>query len=75
MQVIAYRDALIELPHFAQIELVSQFGLSNEDNLQQFAVIRFQIGEHTELFKHRELHILGLVDNHHGIAPGCEFVE
>ncbi len=75
MQVIPHRNALVELPHLAQRQLLPQFGLPNQDHLQQFAVVGFEIREHPQLLKHRQIHILRFVNDDHGIVPGGKFLE
>ena len=75
MNMKAHRNTLFELTHLERREFRMQLRLPHENNLQQLATLRFQIGQHTELFQHGRLQVLRLINNHHGIMAGGEFAE
>ena len=67
-QVITHRDALPQLTQPRMVQPVAQFRLSHEDDLQQFAVLGFEIGQQTDVFELVVVEILRLVDDQYGIA-------
>ena len=66
LQMVARGNALRQLAHFRAGEYIEQFGLAENDNLQQFALMGFQIGQQAQLFQYRCRQILCLVDNKYG---------
>ncbi|MNQ85002.1 hypothetical protein D3C85_1001480 [compost metagenome] len=48
-EVVAGDDALRQLPQFRPRQLVAQFRLSQQDDVQQLALVRFQIGQQPHL--------------------------
>ena len=50
-EVIARGDALRQLPQLPAGEHVAQFGLADQDDLQQFLGRRLQIGQQADLFQ------------------------
>ena len=70
-QVIARDDALRELPQFRARQHRGELRLAEQDDLQQLALVRFQIGEQPHLLQHVGREILRLVDDQHRVpAPG-----
>ena len=51
LQVIAGGNALGQLAQLGPSEGVPQFGLAHEDNLQEFALPGFEIGEKAQLLE------------------------
>ncbi len=64
-QVIARDDALCELPQLAPLEQFREFGLADQNDLQQLAPVGFEVGEQAHLLQHVCGEILRLVDNQH----------
>ncbi len=52
-QATTKRDALSKLPKVMGIEGFVQFRLAHKDDLQEFVLSCFQVGEQTELFQDR----------------------
>ena len=61
-KVVPHRDPLPQLPQFGPIQRISQFGLPDQDDLQQFSVVGFQIGQEANLLEEVLGHVLRLVD-------------
>lgn len=69
VEVIAHGNPLIELTHVAPFEQRAKFGLADEDNLDELVGLSFEIGEEADLFQHRRIEMLGLVDDQNHRAP------
>ncbi len=50
--MIAGNDALGQLKQSGSIQKICKLGLADQDDLQQFSLAGFQIGEQTHLLKH-----------------------
>src|SRR5271165_4018117 len=59
-------DALFELPQLDRIELLIQFGLAHQEDLQQFFVCSLEVREQTDLFQNVSREMMGFVDHEHG---------
>jgi hypothetical protein len=59
-------DALMELPHSGSLQLDAQFRLARENNLNQLAVPRFQIGQQSQVLERASGKQEGFIqeDNH-----------
>ena len=63
------RDALQQLRQFRAGEFGGQLQLPGEDDVQQLAAGRFEIGEQPHRLEHRFIQVLGFVnDDQHGLA-------
>ena len=72
--MIPHGDALPELPEPGAVQPVTQFRLAQQDNLQQLAVVRFEIGNQPHLFEQFLGQILRLVhDQNRFLARGDLF--
>ena len=65
IQVITRGYPLVQLPQFRKGKYLLQLRLAKQDNLQQFFLGGFQIGQKPELFKYLRGQILGFVDHQH----------
>ncbi len=80
VEMIAHADALIELAHVAPPEQRAEFGLADENDLDELVGLGFEVGKEPDLFQHRRIEMLGLVDDQdHGPPfpplPQQKFVE
>jgi hypothetical protein len=66
-QVITRDDALAELAQLRAFEHRRQLGLAKQYDLQQFALIGFQIGQEPHLLQHIGREVLRLVDDQHRV--------
>ena len=48
----------------------AQLWLANQDDLQQLALVGFQVGEQAQLLQHVGFQVLRLVNDEHRVAPG-----
>ncbi len=69
--MIAAGDALGELPQFIAIQQIAQFGLTDQDDLQQLLGVGLQIGEQPHLFEHLGREVLRLIDTSTTRLPRC----
>ena len=67
-QVVARDDALRQLLQPGLGQPVAQFGLADEDDLQQLALGGFEVREQAQLLEHRGLQGLRLVDHEQRMA-------
>lgn len=79
-EVVVNEDALAELAEGIVTEFRFQFGLSDEEDLEEFAGIGFEVGEEADMFEGLERHILGFVDDEDNFAALAdqeeeEFIE
>ena len=63
-QLAPHRHALIDLAHLELLQTRLQFGLADEDDLEQ-AASRFELGQRADLLEERLREMLGLVDDQH----------
>jgi hypothetical protein len=63
--VVARDDALRQLFQLGARQHVAQFGLADQDDLQQLALVRFKVGQQAQLFEHVGRQVLRLVDDEH----------
>ena len=68
-EVKARDDALRELFQLGPCEHGAQLGLADQDDLQQLALVRFQVGEQAKLLEHVDRQALRLVDDEHVVLP------
>ena len=58
-----------ELPQVRPGEQFTEFGLPDQDNLQQFLFRSLEVGEKPYLLEHSRREILGFIDHEDGAAP------
>jgi hypothetical protein len=75
LELIANRDALIQLTHFRRSEEGVQIELANEDDLQQLFLVGFEVGENTNLLEYLQRQILRFIDNQHRARAQREQAE
>ena len=78
-QLAPHRDALIDLAHLELLQARLQFGLANQDDLEQ-AAPRFKFRQCADLLEERLREMLRLVDDEHcervhRLQRGQELVE
>src|SRR5690606_21452973 len=74
-QMVTGGDALRELTQRRPRQQCVQFRLPEQNQLQQFALVGFEIGEKAQLFEHVGRKILRFIDDENGVAPtrvGCQ---
>ena len=69
-EVEAGRHPLRELTQFRSGERGAQLGLAHQDDLQQFAAARLEVGEQPHLLEHRRAEVLRFVDDQDGPLAG-----
>ena len=69
-QVVAGDHPLRELFQVLAREHGAQLGLADQDDLQQLALARLEVGEQAQLLQHVGRQVLRLVDDEHVVAPG-----
>ena len=76
IEVVAAGDALRELPQVVAREHVAQFGLADQDDLQQLLRFGLEVGEQAHLLEHLGRQVLRLVDDqHHALALGMRLEQ
>ena len=55
-------------------ELVAEFGLAEQQRLQQGAAADLEVGEHAQLFERRDRQVLRLVDDQQGALAGARLL-
>ena len=68
-EVVARDDALRQLLHGGFCKHRPQLWLADEHDLQQFAVMRLEIGQQPQLLEHVGAEVLCLVDDEHALRP------
>ena len=68
-QMIAYRDALVELSQVGACRLLSEFRLTNQDDLQQLTPFGFKIRQHANLLQDLGCEILSLINDENSVRP------
>ncbi len=68
-KVVAPGYALRQLPQVLSGQQVAQFGLANQDDLQQLLFCRLQVGQQSHLFEHVARQVLCLVDDEYDAPP------
>src|SRR3984893_1084718 len=64
LQIAADADALVELAQLVELELLFELGLAHEQDLQELARGRLEVGEDADLLERLHAHLLRLVDDH-----------
>ena len=75
MKMVADGDALAQLAQAVLVESVAQFGLAHQDDLQQLALVGFEIGKEADLFEQFAREVLGLVNNKNGVLAALGLME
>ena len=70
VQMITHRDALPQLAELVAVQAVAQFRLSHQNNLQQLAVVGFDVGNQPHLFQQILRQILRLVHDQDRFPAG-----
>ena len=65
IEVVTRDHPLRQLFQLGSGQHAAQLGLTDQHDLQQLAVIGFQVGQQTQLFQHTGRQILRLVDDQH----------
>ena len=65
-EMITHRDALAQLAQARAVQAVAQLRLADQDDLQQLAVVGFDVGKQADLFEQFLGQILRLVNDEHG---------
>ena len=71
IEVKARDHALRKLFEFGPRQHRAQFGLADEHDLQQLALVRLQVGQQAQLLQHLDREHLCLVDDEHVVLPHC----
>ena len=66
--MIGRRDALGELRHLGPLDHCAQFGLADQDQLQQLVLVGVDVGQHPQLFKAVDGQVLRLVEDQNDAA-------
>ena len=66
-EMITHRDALAQLAQARAVQPVAQFRLAEQDDLQQLAVVEFEVGKQPHLFEQFVGQILRLVNDQHAV--------
>ena len=67
--MVAAGDALCDLAQVVAIQQFAQFGLSDQDDLQQLLRGRLEVGQQPHLLEHLAVEVVRLVDHqHHALA-------
>ena len=66
-EVIANGDALAQVLQFGLVKMFAEFGLAHEDDLEELAIVGFQVGQEADLLEQFVGHVLGFIDNEDGI--------
>ena len=71
VQVVATGDPLGELPEVVAGQQLAKFGLADKNDLQQFLLGSFKVGQQANLLQYFGAEVLSLVDDqYHPAAPG-----
>ena len=73
--MVAHRDPLAQLGQPPAVEPLTQLGLADQHDLQQFAPVRLQVGEEPDLFEQLRFEVLGLVDEQDDIVAPLGLLE
>ena len=68
LQIKAMGDALVELTDFRLTEIVIEFRLTEQNDLQQLVAIGLQVAEQPDLLQGRDGHALRFFDEDHDLA-------
>ncbi len=74
-EVVADRDPLAELAQPLLVELLAQLRLSDENDLEELALIGLEVREQADLLEQLGFEILGLVDEQDDVVAGRRLVE
>ncbi len=69
-QVVIGADTLGELRECRRAQLVAQFTLPDQDNLQHQILARVEVGQHAQFLERRHGQVLRLVDDEQGVLAG-----
>lgn len=73
--MITHGDALAKLAQFVFVQAIAQFRLAHQNDLQEFAIVGFEIREQADLFEHFFAQVLGFVDDEHGLFALLDLAE
>ena len=73
--VIAQRDALLELAQAVAVEDLRQFGLADEDDLEELLLLGFEVGEQPDLLEHARFEVLGFIDDQRDVVVGGQLAQ
>ena len=73
LKIVSSSNSLIKLPQLGSRQLIGQFWLTNENNLEQLLIIGFEIRQKTNLLQHIKIEVLRLV-NHQDRFPTAVIV-
>ena len=68
LQFATPRDSLIQLAHLGLLQKIVEVRLADEDNLEQFRLVRLEVRQQTDFFEHARTEMLRLVDHDHGMG-------
>jgi hypothetical protein len=68
-------DPLSELAKAVIVQAVSELRLAEQDDLEQFAIFGFEVGEESDLFEEFGGEVLGFVDDQDGVAAVEEEID
>ena len=63
LEVIADGDPLAEVLEFGLVEMVAELRLAHENDLEQFALVGFEVREKADLLQEFVGHVLRFIDN------------
>jgi len=75
LEMITHRDALAKLAKTRAVEPGAQFRLPHQDDLQQLAVVQFEIRQQPHLFEQFVGEILRLVNDQHHVLALLDLIE
>ena len=74
-QVVARRDALVELAQLVERQLLPQLRLADEHNLNQLVRVGLKVGKKPYLLQHLRIQVLRLVNDQHAVLAPRRRVE
>ncbi len=66
---------MLQLAQTLAVEDLRQFGLADEDDLQQFFLLGFEVGEQPNLLQHARFEVLRLVDDQCDVVVGRQLAQ
>ena len=73
--MITHRDALAQLAQAMIVEAVAQFRLAKQNNLQELAVVGFEVGQQANLFEQVFGQVLRLVNDEHRVPAQLDLFQ
>src|SRR6188768_4216330 len=73
--MVSNSNALAQLSEGRIVQSVSKFWLSHQHNLQQFVIVRLEIGQKPHLFEQFIGQILGFVDDENAFASFLNLLQ